>query len=112
MANYRASIVEGQVIRWVRANKIIIENPEDGFPSIKFVEEEITKLPDNTKLPQPLGGSLMDTMEDPSKIITLINPGTDEVIGSTTYMELYVILYSFYRQLATVRDNPPTEPPV
>ena len=30
MANYREETTNGQITKWLRANKIIIENPEGG----------------------------------------------------------------------------------
>jgi len=109
MALYREQV--GQSSTYTRSNQITISNPLNGLPSISFSEENIITLPDASVLHQSvfnmgMGGLAINY--DPSAVIDLINPDTDAPLGtSATHQELMVILYSLYRQLTTIRDNPP-----
>jgi len=110
MANYRETQVSGD--SWIRAKRIILENPLNSPPQAHFIEERVivagTELADMStdgyiKI-NVLGTPLNDTMTDPTTSFNLLNPETDEVIGTATYSDIYAIMYSLHRHLAAIRD--------
>jgi hypothetical protein len=104
--DYRENTQMGEVSKWTRTYKIECYNFYNEIPSITFFEEEKVKLPDgsviNGEKSEP--GNVSEFLADPNKEITLLHPVTQEIIGTTTYQNLYIILYSLYLQLATNRD--------
>lgn len=106
MANYKESQVSGT--SWVRANEIIIGNPYEGMPQIHFREEEVLLVGDKT-MRQPVAGMvfkpLTASFAEPATQFNLVHPDTDAVIGSSTYQDVQVLLYSLYRHLANIRDT-------
>lgn len=101
MANYKEQVLTGQ--KWVRSNRVTINHPYGGGSQIHFGEEEITLLSDGKTINTPLTG-LTQPFDDPAVQFDLRNPETNEVIGSVTYADVYVMLYSLYIALATTRD--------
>lgn len=98
--NYKSTNISTE--SWCRSNKVVIENELNQVPMISFTEEEVLVV-NGKKL--VLGGALLqENMTDPSKTFDLLNPETDEVVGSATYMQVYVMLYSLYKTLALARD--------
>lgn len=98
--NYKSTAVATE--SWCRANKVTVENELGQIPVISFSEEEVLVV-NGKKL--VLGGALLqENMGDPSVTFDLLNPETDEVIGSVSYMDVYVTLYSLYKKLALARD--------
>ena len=104
MADYNQTTITNGTIH-TRAYHVNIENPLGGIPSVQFNEENVldnngvtTKFPSSS---QPLQLS----MTDPSVTFNLIDPtdGTT-VLGTATYQQLYVSIYSLYLSLAAMRD--------
>ena len=108
MANYNEKTVNGVVSDYQRSNKVIIVNELATTPEITFMEQIITSLPDGRKI---VSGQTKcsDMMSNPLEPFDLLNPETDEVIGTGKYMDAYVMLYSIYRHVADKRDNPVIE---
>jgi hypothetical protein len=105
--NYR----EGSIKSWRRSRHVHIINDYNQVPSILFDEELIT-IDGDLIFRNDVGGLSTD-LSDPMVQFNIRNPETDEVIGTSTFMEAYVILYSIYRHLAIARDNqgqPQSEP--
>ena len=103
--NYKETIAEGQVTKWIRCKGITIYNPYNDIPSIEFSEEVKVVLPDGTIITNPCTEvPVRELMSDPTKVINLQNPSTGETIGTATYQQIYVMLFSLYRQLVAARD--------
>lgn len=99
--NYKESSVVGT--EYVRCNGVRIVNPLGKTPAIMFSEEKVTILPTDTIcIP---AGELVASY-DPAKVVNLINPVTGESLNqTTTYADLYVMLFSAWQQEAQARDN-------
>lgn len=105
MPDYNESSVAGQ--KWQRAGYIAINNPrpQEGLPSITFVEEERIALGDGRELTEKLGNLVEAfTPENYLEQFDLLDPETGAVIGQATYMQVYVMLASAYRHVANKRD--------
>lgn len=102
MPNYKETTISGS--EYQRARLITITNEHNSNNSITFVEEKITFIgsdhfhTDVSQITETL------TLENGSTSFNLLNPVDDSVIGTATYQELYVILYSLYMKLAADRD--------
>lgn len=108
MSNYRQSAVAGD--SWVRAVRVVAENPSEGTPAISFIEERILNL-SGQKITQSVGNvSEPFTLENAMEQFNLLNPETGVVLGTAVYQDVYVMLHSLYRHIAAKRDvaNPPT----
>lgn len=103
MADYREQTLTGN--KWTRSNRVHIENPWGGVPTVTFFEEDISELSNGTRVNTPLGQLVME-FTDPSVVVQLLDPATgDPIPGATiTHGELYVALSSLYRQAALSRD--------
>lgn len=100
MTNYRSTSVTAD--SYVRANRVVVENPLGVLPSIMFIEEEVvTRGADTFKLPT---STLRAQMTEPATTFNILNPTDDSIIGSSTYQDVYVLLYSLHRHLAAIRD--------
>lgn len=88
--------------KWKRSNIVKIYNDLDATPSVIFKEQWVID-DGEIKMKQPAGGC-SDKMENPSETFDLLNPETQEVIGSMSYQEVYVALHSLYRHVAGKRD--------
>jgi hypothetical protein len=115
MANYSEEILEGNTVAWTRSPRIVIDNPYGGVPSISFTEERKAQLPNGEIVVLPLTKTrnITEAFTDPNKVINLVHPVTGESLGTSTYMNLQVLLCSLYHQLATERDayvEPEPEP--
>jgi hypothetical protein len=98
--NYKSTSISTE--SWCRSSGVHIENELGQVPVISFTEEEVLVINGKKLI---LGGSLLqENMGDPSKQFDLLNPETDTVIGSATYMDIYIMLYSMYKKLALERD--------
>lgn len=99
-ADYRAEKVTGK--RWRRAARVTILNHYLGSPVVAFDEEQVTEIEAQVK------ASPTETLSVPVDLlaqIDLISPDTGEPLGvSVTHRDVYVALYSLYRQLAAARD--------
>lgn len=103
MADYKEQIITGQYSEYQRANKVIITNELNQIPIIDFLEEVIATLPSGQRLVIKRD-KCDDMMGDPSEQFDMLNPLDDSVIGTGTYQQAYVLLYSIYRYVAAKRD--------
>lgn len=103
MADYKETTINGQYTEYQRSNKVIVMNELGGLPEITFMEQVIGTLPDGSKI-TPRNTKCSDTMTNHAEAFDLLNPMDDSVIGSMTYQEVYVTLYSLYRYVASKRD--------
>lgn len=106
MANYRETGVRGE--SWVRAKRIVIDNPLEGIPNVKFIEEKVINLTDERYF-KTIGSMEAPASEDiMHEEIPLIDPVTSlPTEKSITYGEAYNVLKSAYLHFAELRDNPP-----
>lgn len=96
----------GDVTTYVRPYQTINLGPLSGQNSITISEELITILPDASVTNVPLGtADLQATITDPTQSFDLIDPTTGAVIGSKTFAQLKIELYSMYLYLAAIRDQ-------
>ena len=96
MANFRESAVTGT--KWSRCRGINIQNSYGQTPSITLQEETLVLIDGTT---QNMSGRNLNVEFNPAAVITLRNPVTDVLTGTTiTQGEVYAILYSLYRQAA------------
>ena len=100
MGNYKQDQISGHQ----RSCAVKISNPFQGVPTIMFDEEVVVAIDGKPTITQPVG-YIPDSMSDPAKMFDLIHPETDEVVGSASYQDIYVMLYSLYRALAAERDE-------
>jgi len=101
MANYKEDSFVGN--SWIRCGSISIENRLNQTPQITFTEEEVLDLGVN-QIVRPITPSLVSAF-NPSKIINIRNPITNELTGQvSTYGEAYVLLSSAYYDMAYNRD--------
>ena len=103
MQNYKETTVSGT--SYVRANEVSIKNALNGYKGIMFVEEEVSILGEKI-LRENVGPIHQEfSAENASTEFELLNPVTNEPIGSTaTYQDVYVLLFSLYYHLAAARD--------
>jgi hypothetical protein len=106
MANYReqtvSETIEGQ--KWTRAYNVNVSNRLDEIPSITFAEEEVTQLSNGTKS-FGSNSSISESFANPNTEFELLNPITGLPVGIySKYSDVYVMLYSMYMHLATIRD--------
>ena len=104
MSNYNESNISGT--QWTRASQVRIHNPLGGTPSIQFKEENVINADGKNIITR--GGTLTDKLVDPSLVFNLLNPADGTVVGTATYGEVYAILNSLYRHLASIRDESQT----
>lgn len=103
MSNYRQSQISGE--SWIRAKRVILENPLGGVPEAHFVEEKVISV-DGETIKQAMPPTLSSKMTDPATSFPLLNPVDDTQVGTITYEYLYIAVYSLHRYLASLRDAP------
>ena len=106
MSNYQQTSITGE--SWIRAIRVVLENPLIGTPAATFVEERAINLGSET-ITRPHGNLVEPfiTSGDSANIteqFNLLNPETGAVIGSATYQDVYVILHSLYYHAVSKRD--------
>lgn len=107
MAEYKETPITGR--RRMRSYRVIANNPANGARSIRFDEEWLTELNDGRLINEPAGGIARDFSE-PQTEFDVLNPETGEIVGKSTYLQVYVLLHSLYMHLAVERDNMPPPP--
>lgn len=109
MSNYAESPVTGT--QWLRAARVVVENPRDGTPAVTFIEERALQLGSEVILtpagsviePFILSGDGANAAEE----FALRNPIDGSLLGATaTYGDLQVLLFSLYYHVAAKRDAP------
>lgn len=107
MANYKESKIGGT--SWVRSNDINIRNELGGIPSILFKEEMVYTIgKDTIKCPYQTPtspGGVVAKFTNPAEAFNLVDPDTNEVVGSAKLGDFRIILHSLYLYLAKKRDD-------
>ena len=110
--NYKQTTVSGT--SYVRAREVTITNLLDGYKGIMYSEEEVSVL--GSKVMRENIGAIHQefTAENAATEFPLLDPITNEPIGSTaTFQDVYVLLFSLYYHMAAQRDaanEQPTQP--
>lgn len=108
MSNYKQTTVAGE--SWVRAKRIVIENPLSEDNTVKFIEEKVVVLEDGT-VTTPYG--VLNISVDNNNMteeIEILDPISSEPTGTfISYGELHAIIFSTYMKLANERDAQPPE---
>lgn len=104
MNNYKESQLTGT--QWIRATRVVVENPYNQNPTINFIEEAAMSVgASGENIITRLCGNLIESF-NPSKEVPILDLITGEPTGLTfNHMELYQMLNSLYMQLAIERDN-------
>lgn len=98
----------GDVTSYIRPYQTLSYSPLNGLNSLTISEEQILILPDSSTINVPLGtADIQATITDPTQSFDLVDPTTGTVIGSKTFAQLKVELYSLYLYLAALRDEAP-----
>jgi len=102
MTNYKQASVTGE--SWVRAVRVVLENPLGGGAAATFIEESVVSTPAGTVM--QAAGNVVEpfTAENAAESFDLLNPETGEVAGSATYQDVYAMLHSLYYHVAAKRD--------
>jgi hypothetical protein len=104
---YKQTDVTGAA--WQRCHQIVIDNPLNATPLIRFDEQRIVTAAGAAST-TPLGS--LTAPFDPAAEIPLIDPQMGEPTGETvTHGALYAALYSAYMQQALARDAAATPDP-
>lgn len=102
---------ERQVSAYTRAANITIHNPRSDEmvpPSITFHEEHVVQNMYNSNATTTVPGLKIRTELTPEVVaeeFTLLHPETHEPIGTATFGELQVLLYSLYFHESAKRDE-------
>lgn len=93
---------------YTRASSIVIDNPLAAIPNITFHEQYATT--DGVAIAGRAGSCWLNLNPgtEPTPF-DLVHPETGEAVGSMTYGEFQLALYSLYLHVAAKRDEPPAE---
>lgn len=113
-ANYNEQKTSGEMTTWIRAKKIMIDNPLHDVPTLSFIEEEVKSFTDKTVILNTIN-VFSKVLSDPNETFHLLNPATGEALGMQMSVgQVAAALYSYYIALAKARDEAqatqPTEP--
>lgn len=88
------------------SHKVTIDNPLNGTPTIRFTEQTVQRR-DGVETVLGPKGFLEEALTDANATeeYNLIDPTTGTILGTTTYQNLFIQLYSLYFHLGTKRDN-------
>lgn len=103
--NYKQTQITGE--SWVRASKVLIDNPLEDVASIRFVEENVLNLGLLGKLSTPSINVITErlTKETTNTTFDILDADTLEPTGVVmTYQDVYKLLNSLYMHLAHKRD--------
>lgn len=98
----------GDATTYVRPFQTISYGPINGPSSVVISEETIVILPDASIVNVPnLASTLAATITDPTQAFDVVDPTSGSVIGTKTFAQLKVEMYSLYLYLAAIRDAGP-----
>lgn len=102
MAEYKEEVITGS--KRTRAYRMIGDNPLDAYPSVTFLEEDVTTI--NGVTTKVNSGKFTREMTDPATEFPIIDPQTNLETGMVaTFGQFYVLGYSLYLYLAQLRDQ-------
>ena len=109
MQNYKETAVSGT--SYVRAREVTVTNTLGGYKGIMYCEEQVSVF--GEKIMREGSGAIHQelTPENATTEFQLLNPETNEQIGSTaTFQDVYVLLFSLYYHMAALRDAANEQP--
>jgi hypothetical protein len=88
--------------KWARSDKVVILNPYGGVPSITFDQDLMATFDDGLTVTLKDIAPVTEALTNPTETFNLLNPadGTT-VLGTATYQQVYVTIYSLYQYLIT-----------
>lgn len=95
-------------ILYDRASFVAVDNPLDGHPKIRYIEERVRREEGKPDVSIGRVGSVEKvlTPENVAEQFDLRHPATGQPLGAkATFGEVQLLLYSLYFHLATERDN-------
>lgn len=96
---------EDKIRSWQRSKGVTVTNDYNETPMISYQEEVVvTDLADRV-ISKTDVGVLNADLSDPTVEFPLLDPNTGNVIGTAHYIDLYVLMYSHYMYLASLRDK-------
>jgi hypothetical protein len=102
MSNYKEQQASG--VSWQRGYSVSISNKLGEIPKITFYEEEAINF--GGKILTNHIGQLEESMMDVNKTFDIYDPTTETKVGVTSsYLQLYILIYSLYNTLARERDD-------
>lgn len=94
-----------EVSTYLRANKIVMNNPLSGIPDIHIYEEQVLDMAGEVSTRPVTTFSKPFSPTNAATEFPLLNPETLEPTGQTaTYLDVYTIMASLYMSLAHARD--------
>jgi hypothetical protein len=106
---YKEASVSGNT--WVRSNRVTIDNPLNGTPTILYGEEIVYEIGDDVIKTQTSGLDKQLTVDNAFTEFQVLNTETNEEIGQVaTYYQVRQLLHSLYVHLAKERDILITRP--
>lgn len=109
MQNYKETSVSGT--SHIRAREVMVTNTLGGYKGIMYAEEQVSVL--GSKIMRENIGAIHQefTAENAATEFPLLDPITNEPIGSTaTFQDVYVLLFSLYYHMAALRDAANEQP--
>lgn len=97
--NYQESEVAGRT--WCRFSNIDISNPRPGHPTVHCTEQTVIAL-DGREIIQNVGS--LSFAFDQAVTFPLLNPMTNEVIGTGSGAQVMALVYSYVMAEAAKRD--------
>ena len=104
MAEYRERTITATAHQRTRA--VTFTNERGKTPHVVFQEEEVIVDGDGNVISRDTAYCEAD-LDRNNGVIALRNPNTGNLTGQTiTHAQLYVAIYSLYREVAEARDTP------
>lgn len=95
----------GDATTYVRPFQTISYGPLGVPTSMSISEEMVVVLSDASTLNFPITtGALQATITDPSQAFNVVDPTNGAIVGTKTFAQLKIDLYSLYLYLAAIRD--------
>jgi hypothetical protein len=98
-------VVTGDMVTYRRSGSGYFYNGV--VPQITFNIDEITILPDKSTYTKEGIDSLTVSMGTPNQIFNLLNPETNEVIGTAKFQDVFLMLYSLFFYKPAETNNTP-----
>jgi hypothetical protein len=106
MVNYNSSQIG---IKYIRANNITIQYPENGVPTVTVSQENAVKLADNTIVAISPAESIsfqLDLVGNGTTPIPLVDPTTGANLGAnTTLQQLMLGMLAVIRQQQLIQNT-------
>lgn len=102
---YKQETISGEIIKYRRVGSFSGRNAISEVPSITMNEDEVTILPNGEKIIKERVSQITEFLSNKDEILEMLNPVDDSKVGEIKYSDIYVMLYSLYKKIATKRDE-------